>query len=450
MQHGTRLGLSGWLTKGALATPLMPLVLLASLLLGVLALGAIPREEEPQISVPMVDIQVSANGLAAADVVELVTKPLETIVKSINGVEHVYSQTADDQVLVMARFLVGTKEDDAILRVHEKLRANYDKMPAGIPEPLIVGRGINDVAVMTLTLSPKPEHAARWSRDALSQLATKLQAELIKTENVGLTYIVGANRDEIRIEPDPARLAQYGLTLQQLTGKLRGANRSFQSGLFMQQGQTLQITAGQTLQTPDEISQLQLTTREGRPVYVSDVAQVRVVAANTNSYTSSLVRNAAGQWQSVPAVTLALSKRAGANAVVVTDAVLARLASLQGSLLPDDVQVDVTRNYGATANEKANELIFHLALATLSIVGLIAYAIGWREGAVTLVVIPTTILLTLFASWLLGYTINRVSLFALIFSIGILVDDAVVMVENISRHWAMHDGRSRLKPRLMR
>ena len=444
MQHGTRLGLSGWLTKGALATPLMPLVLLASLLLGALALGAIPREEEPQISVPMVDIQVSANGLAAADVVELVTKPLETIVKSINGVEHVYSQTADDQVLVMARFLVGTKEDDAILRVHEKLRANFDKMPAGIPEPLIVGRGINDVAVMTLTLSPKPEHAARWSRDALSQLAAKLQAELIKTENVGLTYIVGANRDEIRIEPDPARLAQYGLTLQQLTGKLRGANRSFQSGLFMQQGQALQITAGQTLQTPDEISQLQLTTREGRPVYVSDVAQVRVVAANTNSYTSALVRNAAGQWQSVPAVTLALSKRAGANAVAVTDAVLARLASLQGSLLLDDVQVDVTRNYGATANEKANELIFHLALATLSIVGLIAYAIGWREGAVTLVVIPTTILLTLFASWLLGYTINRVSLFALIFSIGILVDDAVVMVENISRHWAMHDGRSRL------
>lgn len=440
-----RLGLSGWLTQRALATPLMPLFLLAALLLGGLALKAIPREEEPQISVPMVDIHVEANGLSADDALELVTKPLENIVKGINGVEHVYSQTSDDHVLVMARFLVGTKEDDAILRVHERLRANYDQMPAGIPEPLIVGRGINDVAVLTLTLSPRPEVASRWSVDALSQLASKLQAELVKADDVGLTYIVGASRDEIRIEPDPARLAQYGLTLQQLLGKLRGANRSFQSGMFMQAGQALQITAGQTLQTPDEIAGLLLTTREGRPVYVSDVADVKVVPANPVAYASTVVRDSAGHWQNVPAVTLAVSKRAGANAVVVTNDVLSRLDVLRSSLLPDDVNVEVTRNYGATANEKANELIFHLALATVSIVGLIAFAIGWREGVVTLVVIPTTILLTLFASYLLGYTINRVSLFALIFSIGILVDDAVVMVENIARHWAMRDGRSRLQ-----
>ena len=180
-----KLGLSGWLTKAALATPLMPLFLIASILLGSLALSAIPREEEPQISVPMVDIYVQANGLSAADAVELVTKPLETIVKSINSVEHVYSQTSDDHVLVMARFLVGTQEDDAILRVHEKLRANYDRLPAGIPEPLVVGRGINDVAVLTLTLSPKPEQASRWSRDALSQLAVKLQAEMAPQVRLG-------------------------------------------------------------------------------------------------------------------------------------------------------------------------------------------------------------------------------------------------------------------------
>ncbi len=440
-----RLGLSGWLTQGALATPLMPLFLLASIFLGLLALGAIPREEEPQISVPMVDIHVDANGLSAADAVELVTKPLEVIVKSINGVEHVYSQTEDDQVLVMARFRVGTRADDAILRVHEKVRANYDRMPAGIPEPLIVGRGIDDVAVLTLTLSPDPAVADRWSTDALSRIATKLQAELAKTDNVGLTYIVGARQDELRVEPDPARLAQYGLTLQQLLAKLRGANRSFQSGTFVQNGQTLQVAAGQTLQTPEQISQLLLTTREGRPVYVSDVATVAIVPANPAAYVSTTVRDRAGAWQTVPAVTLAISKRAGANAVVVTQDVLARLETLRGRLLPPDLTVSVTRNYGATADEKANELIFHLALATVSIVGLIAVAIGWREGIVTLVVIPTTILLTLFASWLLGYTINRVSLFALIFSIGILVDDAVVMVENIARHWAMRDGRTRMQ-----
>ncbi len=443
-----KLGLSGWLAQRALASPLMAVALLAAFALGVLALQAIPREEEPQISVPMVDIHVTANGLTAADAVELVTKPLETIVKSIAGVEHVYSQTRDDRVLVMARFLTGTREDDAIVRVHEKLRANYDRIPAGIPEPLIVGRSINDVAVLTLTLSAQPDAATRWSIDALSQLATKLQSELVKVENVGLTYIVGAQRDELRIAPDPARLAQYGLTLQQLLDKVRGANRAFQSGDFVQAGRTYQVIAGQTLQTPEEISQLLVTTRDGRPVYVSDVATVAIVPAQVQAYARTMVRDAAGQWQTIPAVTLALSKRAGANAVVVTEAIIQRLATLRGTLLPESVRVDITRNYGATANEKANELILHLALATVSIVALIGFAIGWREGAVTLVVIPVTILLTLFASYLLGYTINRVSLFALIFSIGILVDDAVVMVENIARHWAMADGRSRYQATL--
>jgi multidrug efflux pump subunit AcrB len=188
---------------------------------------------------------------------------------------------------------------------------------------------------------------------------------------------------------------------------------------------------------------LLLTTREGRPVYVSDVAEVKLAPANPVQRTTTMQRDDSGAWQSAPAVTLAISKRAGANAVVLAEAVLARVDSLKGQWLPDDLTVEVTRDYGATANDKANELIFHLALATISIVALIGFAIGWREGAVTLVVIPTTILLTLFSSYLLGYTINRVSLFALIFSIGILVDDAVVMVENIARHWAMKDGRPR-------
>jgi multidrug efflux pump subunit AcrB len=246
-----KLGLSGWLTRAALQTPLTPLFLLAALLLGAVALSAIPREEEPQISVPMVDIHVSANGLNAPDVLELVTKPLETIVSSIRDVDHVYSQTLDDRVLVTARFKVGTGEDEALLRIHEKIRANYDRIPAGIPEPLIVGRGINDVAVITLTLSPKPEVADRWSVDALTQLAEKLQTELVKIENVGLTYIVGGNRDELRIEPDPARLAQYGLTLQQLVAKLREANRSFQVGQVQQADVVREVIAGQTLQGPD-------------------------------------------------------------------------------------------------------------------------------------------------------------------------------------------------------
>src|SRR5512142_1751526 len=183
------LGLSGRLTRATIRSPLTPLFLLAAIVFGLIALMVIPREEEPQISVPMVDIIVQANGLKAADASELVTKPLEEIVKGINGVEHVYSQTQDDRVMVTARFLTGTSEDDAILRVHAKLRANYDRIPLGIPEPLIVGRGINDVAIEVLTLSPKPEAAPRWNEKDLYTLATKVQAELAKVDNVGLTYI---------------------------------------------------------------------------------------------------------------------------------------------------------------------------------------------------------------------------------------------------------------------
>lgn len=208
------LGLSGHLTQATIRSPLTPLFLLAALAIGLLALLTIAREEEPQISVPMVDIRVNADGLKAPDAVELVTKPLEAIIKGIDGVEHVYSQTVDDRVMVTARFLVGTKADDAILRVHEKIRANIDRIPVGIPEPLIVGRGINDVAVVVLSLSPKPEAAARWTDKDLYQLANELRAELVKTENVGLTYITGGNPQQIRVEPDPEKLALFGVTLQ--------------------------------------------------------------------------------------------------------------------------------------------------------------------------------------------------------------------------------------------
>ena len=439
------LGLSGRLTQATIRSPLTPLFLLAALAVGLLALLTIPREEEPQISVPMVDIRVNADGLKAADAVELVTKPLESIVKGIDGVEHVYSESADDRVMVTARFLVGTKADEAILRVHEKLRANINRIPVGIPDPLIVGRGINDVAVVVLTLSPKAQAAARYTDKDLYQLAQQLQYELVKTENVGLTYVSGGNAQQIRVEPDPEKLALYGVTLQQLVAKVRDANRSFQAGSVRDNGSMRIVGAGQTLAGIPDVGLLLVTTRDGRPVYVRDVASV-IIGPSPREYRVWMeVPDEGKKWERVPAVSVAFAKRAGANAVVVGEDLLARLHSVQGRLVPPDVSVTVTRDYGETANEKANELLFHLGLATVSIVVLIAIAVGWREALVTLVVIPTTILLTMFAAKVMGYTINRVSLFALIFSIGILVDDAIVVVENIARHWGMRDGRSRLQ-----
>ena len=435
------IGMAGGLTRAFIASALTPLFILAALAAGMVALISLPREEEPQISVPLVDIHVQAQGLRAEDAVKLVTEQLEIIVKGINEVEHVYSQTRDDAVMVTARFKVGTKSEDAILRVHEKLRANMGRIPVGIPEPLVIGRGIDDVAILALTLSAAPGQEV--SANDLTRLTRVLQAEIAKTDEVGLTYLVGEAPDAIRIAPDPDRLALYGVTLQQLAGKVQQANRTLNTGKIRDNGEEVDLVAGETLQAPAEVANLLLTTRDGRPVYVADVADVSFVPDTSDHIVRMVGKTADGTLTNSPAVTLAIAKRAGANAVVVAEDVLHRLHSLEGTLIPDTVQVTVTRDYGETANEKANELLFHLGLATISIIALVWLAIGWREAIVVAIVIPVTILLTLFASWIMGYTLNRVSLFALIFSIGILVDDAIVVIENIARHWGMGGSRSR-------
>ncbi|MFB2595596.1 efflux RND transporter permease subunit [Paracoccus sp. p4-l81] len=437
-----RLGIAGRLTRAFIASALTPLFIMAALAAGMIALITLPREEEPQISVPMVDILVQAPGLRAPDAVKLVTEPLETIVQSINDVDHVYSQTADDRAMLTARFKVGTPSDAAILRVHEKLRANMDRIPVGIPEPLVIGRGIDDVAIVALTLSARP--GSPLTAGDLTRVARELRAELVKADNVGLTYLVGEASETIRITPDPARLALYGITLQQLAGKVEQANRAFSAGMVRDQGQMIGLSVGQTMTAPAEIAGLMLTARDGRAVWLSDVADVAFVPDAADHIAAHVTRDADGVIHRSPAVTLAIAKRAGANAVVVAEDILHKVHSLQGHLIPDEVTVTVTRDYGETANEKANELLFHLGLATVSIIALVWLAIGWREAVVVAIVIPVTILLTLFASWIMGYTLNRVSLFALIFSIGILVDDAIVVIENIARHWAL-DAR---KPRI--
>ena len=436
------LGLSGILTRTFINSPLTPLLLIAALIAGGIAVASLPREEEPQISVPMVDIIVTANGYKADAAVELVTRPLEDIVKGINGVEHVYSQSQDDRVVVTARFLVGTDEDTAVLRIHEKIRASIAELPKGIPEPLIVGRGINDVPIIVLTLSAQPDRAGEWTDNGLYQVSEELQHELAKVDGVGATFLVGGAASEIRVEPDPERLALYGITLAQVTDKLANANRSFLAGSFRDGGQSVPVVAGQTLQGVPDIGLLLLTSRDGRPVYVKDVAKVVVGASEVEHRAWTMTRDSVGELTRRPAVSLAIAKRKGANAVEVAADVMNRLEIVKGRIVPASLDIAVTRNYGDTANEKANELLFHLALATVSIVILITATIGWREGAVVLIIIPTTILLTMFASWMMGYSINRVSLFALIFSIGILVDDAIVVVENIVRHWSMRGDRS--------
>ena len=438
--------ISGSLTRASIRSPLTPLFLLAALALGLMALMNIPREEEPQISVPIVDVRISAPGLRATDVVEQVSKPLEEIFKAIPEVEHVYSASRDDGALITARFNVGTDADNAILRIHEKINANLDRIPPNIPLPQIIGRGINDVPIVTLTLTPQDYTGGFWNDTSLHMIARELRSELLKIDDIGLTSIKGGRKLEIRVEPDVNALAAYGVSLQTLAQTLRGAANSFpnglSSGLSKQAGKSFILQAGGSIKSPADLGRLKVRGSEGRQVYVSDIATIKVAGRESYSRAWSLNRKS-DNWQTTPAVTLALAKRPGANAVIVSEHILTRVESLKNSLIPEGLDVIVTRNYGETANHKANELLFHLGLATISIVILIAFMIGRREALVTLIVIPTTILLTMFASYMMGYTINRVSLFALIFSIGILVDDAIVMIENIARHWAMQDGRTR-------
>lgn len=431
-QDANLLGIAGRLTRAFITSPLTPLFLLAALAVGMIALMSLPREEEPQISVPLVDIHVRADGLRAEDAIKLITEPLETIVKGIDQVEHVYSETRDDQVMVTTRFLVGVPAETAILRVRDKILANMDRIPIGIPEPLVVGRGINDVAIVSLTFAPVA--GEDLSAADLTRIAREVQVELARIEDVGLTYIVGETDEALRIAPDPERLALYGVTLQQLSAKTSGANTAAPAGTLRDGGEQIGLVIGRTLSTPEEIANLELTTRDGRTVYVRDVATVGFAADLDEHYVATYLRED-GEIARRPAVTLALAKRAGANAVVVAEVILHRLEGMEGRLIPDSVEVEITRDYGETANEKANELLFHLGLATVSIVALVLLAIGWREAIVVAVVVPITILLTLFAAYIMGYTLNRVSLFALIFSIGILVDDAIVVIENIARHW---------------
>ncbi|NBC35073.1 AcrB/AcrD/AcrF family protein [Novosphingobium sp. FSY-8] len=433
------LGISGRITRATIASPLTPLFLLAAILVGLIATLTIPREEEPQIKVPMVDISVAAPGLSAADGVELVAKPLETIVKSIDGVEHVYTQAEDHGVLVTARFAVGQDPEAAATRIDEKIKANIERIPTGIPMPQITVRGISDVPIVVLTLTPK--HAG-WDERGLYTLATKLRSEVAKVDDVGLTFVTGGAREAIRVIPDPARLAAARVPLSSLTEAITQGGRAFPAGVLRDGGAGLAVTAGLPLSSADELRRLTLRSAGGAPVLLGDVAQVVQGAADDQAHSWRWAREGRA-WTMTPAVSIAIAKRNGANAVEVSQAIVARVAALQGGLIPDGVAVNITRNYGETANDKANELIFHLALATVSIVILIGFAIGWREAGVTAIVIPTTIMLTMFASRIMGFSINRVSLFALIFSIGILVDDAIVMIENIARHWSMADGRTR-------
>jgi len=441
-----RLGISGRRARLFLDSELTPLLGLTALLLGLFAVAVTPREEEPQINVTMANVIVPFPGASSTQVENLVATPMEKVLAEIAGVKHIYSVSRPGAAVVTVQFEVGEERTEAIVRLYNAIYSNQDWRPpgVGILQPLVKPKGIDDVPVLALTLWTKdPERGAH----ELRQVAHAIEAEIKRVPGTRNVYTIGGPDETVHVTLDPQRLAGYGLTVNELIGSLQAANVVQQAGTTVADGRSIPVQAGEFLADRDEVASLVVTVHQGRPVYLQDVAEVRAGPDQPEQYVTfgagpAAARKGIELAGDAPAVTIAVSKKPGENAIDVTRSVLERVELLRGTYIPDGVEVTVTRDYGETANDKAQKLIQKLMFATASVVLLVWLTVGWREAVVVGAAVVITLAATLFASWAWGFTINRVSLFALIFAIGILVDDAIVVVENIHRHMSLHPGAS--------
>ncbi|MGE0040715.1 MAG: efflux RND transporter permease subunit [Vicinamibacterales bacterium] len=425
-------GIAGRLAAAFIHSKLTPLFMIGSLLLGVMAVVLLPREEEPQIIVPMIDVFVQLPGASPAEVAERVTRPMERLFWEIPGVEYVYSTSSPGQSMVVIRFEVGGDEDAALVGVNQKLNAHLDLIPPGATPPIVRPRSIDDVPVLALTL-----WGPRYGSYELRQIAAEVASSLKEVPDVSEVTLLGGQPREVAVELDPAKLAAYGLDPLAVSAAVSAGNLRLPAASVTRDGQSTAIEAGRWVGTADGLGRVVVSDPAGAtPVRLSDVATVRDGDAEPTTYVRMHTRDSGSH----PAVTVAVAKRAGTNAIDLTERLEQKLDTLRGTLLPADLVVTVTRNYGETARDKSNELLWHMLIAVVSVSLLIWFALGRRESFVVLTAIPVTLALTLFVFYLYGYTLNRITLFALIFSIGILVDDAIVVVENIVRHARLAAG----------
>jgi multidrug efflux pump subunit AcrB len=438
------LGLSGRLARFFLENQLTPLLALTALLMGAFAVLVTPREEEPQIDVTFANIMIPFPGASSEQVENLVATPMEKVLGEIAGVKHIYSVSRPGLGVLTVQYEVGIHRNDAIVRLYNAVYSNQDWRPAGvgIGQPLIKPKGIDDVPIVTLTL---------WSRDAalggheLGQVARAIETEIKRVPGTRNVYSVGDSEPMIRVELDPGRLAAAGLTASDLTAALQAANLVKQADAVVSGAQLSPVQAGQFLANRDDVGGLIVSAHDGKPIYLDDVASVTEAPRIPSQYAwfgtgAASVKAGVPGVSQAPAVTLAIAKKPGTNAIDIATAVISRVEQLKGITIPAGVEVTVTRNYGVTANDKAKKLIEKLLFATTSVVILVLLAVGKREAVVVGAAVIVTLAATLFASWAWGFTINRVSLFALIFAIGILVDDAIVIVENVHRHLSIDNG----------
>ncbi|HVX66974.1 MAG TPA: efflux RND transporter permease subunit [Bryobacteraceae bacterium] len=424
MNTHPKLGVAGRFAHAWIDSKLTPLVIVASLALGAFAVWKLPREEEPQIKVPMIDLFVGLPGASPREVEERVTRPMEKLLWEIPGVEYIYSTSSPGGALAIVRFRVGEDEEKSIVKLNQKMFANFDLIPQGATQPLIKPRSIDDVPILALTLS-----SGRYGPFELRRVAAQVHDTIKQVPDVSAVTIIGGERREVRVTLDEGRLAAYSLSPLQVYAALSGSNRSLQSGRFSAGNREFLVETGEFLRSAADVAGVVVAVAGGKPVYVRDVAAVSDGGAEPADY----VQHAVG-GKFYPAVTIAVSKRKATNAVEVSESVLRRVEPLKGSVIPSDIQMTITRHYGETAAEKSNELLLHMLIAVVSVSVLIWLTLGRRESLIVFTAIPVTLALTLTVFYLYGYTLNRITLFALIFSIGILVDDAIVVVENVVRH----------------
>jgi len=432
------LGISGQVAKQFLTTEITPLLALVGFLLGIFAIVVTPREEEPQINVTFANIFIAFPGASAVEVEQMVATPAEQKLTEIKGVKHVYSVSRPGLAILTVEFKVGEDRTAAVVRLYNQIFSNQDWLPRhlGVAQPLIKPKGIDDVPIVTLTL---------WSEDdsqgsyALQEVAHTLEAELKRVKGTRDIYTVGGAQRVVHVVLDPIRLAGYGLAFDDLQRALQASNITDDTASLIKDNLEVQVQAGTFLSRVDEVAELVVGIHQGQPVYLHDVATVKLEPDQAESYVwfgtgPEIATKGIEIHGEFPAVTIAIAKQPNTNAVEIANQVITRFEQMRGILVPDGINVTITRNYGETADGKAKKLIGKLIFATGFVVLLVLFALGWREAFIVGLAVTVTLVITLFASWAWGFTLNRVSLFALIFSIGILVDDAIVVVENIHRH----------------
>ncbi len=438
-QPAGEMGIAGRIARAFIDSKLTPLIIIASVLLGAAAIIMLPREEEPQIKVPMIDVLVSMPGFSAKEVEERATRPMEKLLWEIPGVEYIYSTSRPGESLAIVRFKVGEDVEKSLVKLNQKLQSNFDRIPRGVSPPLIKPRSIDDVPILALTF-----HSRHYDHMTLRRLVAQVDDAVKQVPLVAETTVIGGAKRQLRVLLDPSRLASRNLTAAEIVPMLTQANRQSVAGEITSNNRETIVETGDFLSDAQDVGNVVVGVSGGKPVYLREVAEIKDDAQEASQYVffgSGAARSRTSAEQ--PAVTLTIAKRPGANAIAVAQQVLKKIDALRGKTIPNDIQVSITRNYGQTAAEKSNELLLHMGIAVIGVSVLILLTLGWRESGIVAIAIPSTLALTLLVFYLYGYTLNRITLFALIFSIGILVDDAIVVVENIVRHFHLPQNKGR-------